>query len=115
MKKISYVIVAALLLNLGHALAHNPQLNEVKPAKALTTQIYQMLSENAIPSEIRGSRAEVRLAVDDHGYVRILSIETENEALKSFLKSSVDFKKVSKGSYQQGIVYRVPIEVSPVI
>lgn len=111
MRKIIFTVIAAMALHIGYAFSDTPALHEPKVIKILVSQIYTMLGENTIPDEIRGSRAEVRIAVDQGNYLRILSIETENDALKQFIKSSIDFQKITKGTYQQGIVYRVPIEV----
>jgi len=51
------------------------------------------------------------LAVDRGNYLRILTVETENVALKEFIKKNVDFQRLAKGTFEQGVVYRIPIEV----
>ncbi|WP_276167632.1 hypothetical protein [Zobellia alginiliquefaciens] len=112
MKKSVYALMVMMALNIGYAFAGTPELHEPKALKVLTSQIYELLGTNVIPNDIRGSKAEVRVAVDEGNYLRILSIETENEALKDFLKSAIDFEKLSKGTFEKGIVYRIPIEVA---
>ena len=111
MKKTLLTVLAALALNIGLVKAADNDIHEPKLAKVLASQIYTMLGENIIPNEIRGSKAEVRVAVDTGNYLRILSVETENEALETYIRSSIDFQKITKGTYKQGIVYRIPIEV----
>lgn len=111
MKKLTLIWIATLLLSTGNLLASTPRLDDFKTNKALAVQIYDMLGEDMIPNEIRGSKAEVRVAVDTGNYLRILSIESENEALKEFIRSRIDFKRLTKGTFEQGIVYRIPIEV----
>jgi len=111
MKKVIFTLIAAMTLSIGYSATVISEMHEPKAAKILTSQIYSMLGENAIPNAIRGSKAEVRLAVDTGNYLRIISIETENEALKNFIKSNIDFQKITKGTYQKGIIYRIPIEV----
>lgn len=111
MRKSIFILTTVLLLSTIGVFATTPEISEPKTTKALTIQIYNMLGENLIPNDIRGSKAEVRVAVDTGNYLRILSIETENEALEKFIKTRIDFRKLSNGTYEQGIVYRIPLEV----
>ena len=111
MKKVIFTLIAAMTLHIGYSASDISELHDPKAKKILTSQIYNMLGDNTIPDAIRGSKAEVRIAVDTGNYLRILSIETENEDLRSFIKSSIDFQKITKGTYQKGVVYRIPIEV----
>ncbi len=111
MKKILFLVLAILTFNLGHASDGNIDPHEPKAAKIIASQIYSMLGEFTIPDDIRGSKAEVRIAVDTGNYIRVLSVETENETLAAFIRSSIDFEKLNKGTFEKGIVYRVPIEV----
>lgn len=111
MRKSIFVLSLVLLFSLSKSTASTPEVNKPKTSKAIAVQIYNMLGENAIPTEIRGSKAEVRVAVDTGNYLRILSIETENEELEKFIRTSIDFRKLTKGTYEKGIVYRIPLEV----
>lgn len=111
MRKSIFVLTLVTLFGLTNSIAATPEVNVPKTSKAIAVQIYNMLGENPIPNEIRGAKAEVRVAVDTGNYLRILSIETENVALEKFIRSSIDFRKLTKGTYEKGIVYRIPLEV----
>lgn len=111
MRNCIFVLSLIMLFSLSNSIAATPKVNKPKTSKAIAIQIYNMLGENAIPNEIRGSKAEVRVAVDRGNYLRILSVETENEELEKFIRTSIDFRKLAKGTYEQGIVYRIPLEV----
>ncbi|MFK7811096.1 MAG: hypothetical protein AB8B59_01295 [Maribacter sp.] len=111
MRKSILVLSLVMLFSLSNSIAANPEVNKPKTSKAITGQIYNMLGENIIPNEIRGSKAEVRIAVDTGNYLRVLSVETENEAFENFIRTSIDFKKLTKGTYEQGVIYRIPLEV----
>ncbi|WP_149304839.1 hypothetical protein [Pareuzebyella sediminis] len=111
MKKTLLTLVIAMAFNVGYVVAADAKPAFPNPAKAIASQIYEMLGENNIPDEIRGSKAEVRVAVDRGNHLRILSVDTENEAMEDFVRSSIDFQKLGKGTYEKGIVYRIPIEV----
>lgn len=111
MKKTALTFLIAMALNVGYAMAADTKPIFPNPAKVIASQIYDMLGENKIPDEIRGYEAEVRVAIDRGNHLRILSVETDNEALEDFLRSSIDFQKLTKGTYEKGIVYRIPIKV----
>ncbi|MFT6993709.1 MAG: hypothetical protein ACJA1P_000436 [Maribacter sp.] len=111
MRNFIYTVIIAAFLNAPFVSANDIQNTEPKNARALTSQIYGMLGEDSIPNEIRGQKAEVRLAVDGKGMVRILSITTESDMLAKYLRENINFHEIKKGSYVEGLIYRVPIEV----
>lgn len=111
MKKTVLTLIAAMALNIGYVMATDSKIETPKPSKAIATQIYNMLGANSIPDEIRGEKAEVRVAVDRGNHLRILSVKSESEALENFIRVNIDFQKLTKGNYEQGVVYRIPIEV----
>jgi hypothetical protein len=111
MKKTILTLIAAMALNIGYISAADTKIEAPKPVKAIVTQIYDMLGTIAIPDEIRGEKAEVRVAVDRGNHLRILSVDSESEALEKFIRVHIDFQKLTKGNYEQGVVYRIPIEV----
>ncbi|MGB6151643.1 MAG: hypothetical protein WBG48_06590 [Pricia sp.] len=111
MRKLVLLIMVVGTFVVGNAADGNLDRHEPKAAKIIAAQIYSMLGEFAIPDDIRGAKAEVRIAVDTGNYIRVLSIETENEGLANFIRSSIDFEKLNKGKFEKGIVYRIPIEV----
>ncbi|WP_027078119.1 hypothetical protein [Maribacter antarcticus] len=111
MRNFICIVVITAFLNTAFVSANDIRDTEPKNARALTSQIYGMLGEDWIPNEIRGQKAEVRLAVDGKGIVSILSITTESDMLAKYLRENIDFQEIRKGSYVEGIIYRVPIEV----
>lgn len=112
MKYLAYFIMMAFFLNLETVSANEFYNTEPVKTKALTSQIHTLLGEEMIPNEIRGQKAEVRLAVDYKGTVRVLSITSENEILSDYIKEHIDFQEVRKGTYEEGVIYRIPIEVA---
>ncbi|SHJ26005.1 hypothetical protein [Pseudozobellia thermophila] len=111
MKKIIFMLIATVAFNSGYLMAADSEWNYPGPSKAVATQVYKMLEVPSIPDEIRGHRAEVRLAVDRGNYLRILTIETDSKPLEDFIRKNVDFQRLAKGTYEQGVVYRIPVEV----
>ena len=111
MKKILILAIAMATFSIGMASDGRIDRHEPNASKRIASQIYSMLGEFTIPNDIRGSKAEVRIAIDNGNYIRVLSIETENEKLAEFIRSSLDFEKLNKGNFEKGVVYRLPIEV----
>ena len=111
MKKLFFLFMAFATVTIGTASDGTIERHEPKALKVISAQIYSMLGAFTIPEDIRGSKAEVRLAVDAGNYIRVLSVETENENLAAFIRSSIDFEKLNRGKFQSGVVYRLPIEV----
>ncbi|SIS88731.1 hypothetical protein SAMN05421766_104641 [Zobellia uliginosa] len=112
MKKAVYTLILVMALGINYGMANTPVKHKPKISKVLTSQIYQMLGEYEVPNDIRGAKAEVRVAVDKGNYLRILSIETDNAQLDKYIRSAIDFERLAKGSFEQGVVYRIPIEVA---
>lgn len=112
MKNIFYVTLVFVLVNLSTVSANT--FGEINPmnSSALISQIYNLLDEAYVPNEIRGQKAEVRLAVDTDNMVRILSVEADSDRLETYIRENIDFQKIRKGTFESGIVYRVPIEVA---
>jgi hypothetical protein len=111
MRNFIVAIVITTFLNTAFVSANDFRETEPKITRALTSEVYGMLGEDTIPNEIRGQKAEVRIAVDGKGIARILSIATESDLLAKYLKENIDSREVKKGDYVEGIIYRVPIEV----
>jgi len=108
MKRVGLLIIALVFLGMGSLFA-NTQPNSTKK---LTLQISKILMGNSIPDEIKGSVAEVRLAIDSFGEIQVLSISTSNQNLENFLRDNIEGNSVRLGSFKPGKIYRIPILVS---
>jgi len=76
MRKISLVLVAALLLTTSNVLAND--YKPENPVKKLATQIHKMLKDNNfdISDDLT---ADVRFTINDEGEIVVLSVSTTNE------------------------------------
>ncbi|MEP2057705.1 MAG: hypothetical protein ABJJ05_07860 [Maribacter litoralis] len=110
MKNLKLLLVFVFALGIGTVTAHEKVNNEDKGAKWITTQIYEMLADEEIPDQIRGARAEIKIALADDGVYRLLSIKTNNKHLKDFIKTGIDFENLEPGD--KDLVYVVPIEIA---
>ena len=107
MKKTSFAIFAALLF-VGNVFAVEPTVN---PTKKLSYQIQEMLDENNFDVE-DDLTADVRFTVNKEGEIVVLSIDTESEELKGFVKGRLNYKKVELNQVKEGKIYTVPVRIA---
>lgn len=107
MRKISLVLVAALLLTAGNVLAND--YKPEKPTNKLTTQIHKMLKSNnfAIEDDLT---ANVRFTINDEGEIVVLSVATSDQVLESFLKGRLNYKKVENA--KEGKIYTIFVRIT---
>lgn len=110
MKKIILIPALMLVFGLGSGISKDREPKKISETAWLTSQIYDMLADNAIPKGIRGSKAEIRIAMADDGVFRMLSVDSNNSNLKFFLRENIDVKHLNKG--RKDVVYVIPIEIA---
>ncbi len=110
MRKLSYVIVAAMLLSTGSILATSTELRE--PTTSLSAQISEMLSDNSFSEGQCNSTAQVRFTLNDEGEIVVLSVETESEDLERFVKTRLNYKKIEISNVEEGKLYTVPVRIT---
>ncbi len=110
MRKLSYALVAAMLLSTSALLA-NPK-DDREPATNLTSQIYEMLSDNDFSEITVDLTAQVRFTLNGEGEIVVLSVATDSENLERFVKSRLNYKKVKISNVKEGKLYTVPIRIA---
>jgi hypothetical protein len=109
MRKLSLVVVAAMLLATGNVLA-----NDVKgenPTKNLSIQISEMLIENNFSEMHNDLTAQVRFTLNSDGEIVVLSVNTKFDKMESFVKSKLNYQKVNLAEVEEGKVYTIPVRV----
>lgn len=110
MRKLSLVFVAAMLLATGNILANNSVKED--PTKKLSTQIGELLEDNYLTFEEVSLTAQVRFTLNAEGEIVVLSVDTKNERLASFVKARLNYKKVEVAEAKEGKMFTVPIKVT---
>ncbi|WP_298487699.1 hypothetical protein [uncultured Maribacter sp.] len=110
MRKISLVVVAAMLLSAGNLLANNTS-DEDKPNKTLVTQISKLLSKNTLTESEVDATAYVRFTVNAYSEIVVLSVKTENAVVESFVKAGLNYQKVDVTKMIAGKVYVMPVRI----
>ncbi|MGI9550503.1 MAG: hypothetical protein ACR2MT_04845 [Aurantibacter sp.] len=109
MRKISLVFVAAMLLSTGSILANDVKDND--PTKSLSTQITKILGNNHFSEAEINTTAQVRFTLNKEGEIVVLSVDTENPALESFVKSRLNYTKVEAANLEEGKLFKVSVRV----
>jgi len=113
MKKVSVMLVAALLLSTGGLFA-NDSKKGVKPSKSqnLSEQIGNYLNNNDFDEKYQGHSAQVLFILNDDKEIVVLSVNTDKEYLESFIKSRLNYKVVDLNDYEEGKKYTVSVRVA---
>ncbi|WP_396635145.1 hypothetical protein [Maribacter sp. R86514] len=109
MRKLSLVVVAAMLLATGNVLA-----NDVKgenPSKNLSTQISKMLTVNNFTIGDGDLTAQVRFTLNADGEIVVLSVNSQFDKMESFVKSKLNYQKVNLTEVKEGKIYTVPVRI----
>ncbi|MGB5665677.1 MAG: hypothetical protein WBM53_02425 [Maribacter sp.] len=109
MRKLSLVFVAAMLLATGNILANDSVKND--PTKKLSTQIGELLEDNYLTEDQVSLTAQVKFTLNEKDEIVVLSVDTEDERLESFVKSRLNYKKVDVDGSKEGKMFTVPIRI----
>jgi len=110
MRKISLVLVAAMLLSAGNVFANDSK--PADPSKNLSAQISKMLSDNAFTDNDVDLTAQVRFTLNNEHQIVVLSVDTEDAAFEDFVKSKLNYQKVDLEKYREGKMYTVPVRIA---
>ena len=113
MRKVSLMLVAALLLSTGSIFANDAK-TEVKSSKTqnLSEQIGNFLNNNNFNEEYCGNEAQVLFMLNDDKEIVVLSVDTETEDLEGFIKSRLNYKQVDITTYEVGKKYTVSVRIA---
>ncbi len=110
MRKLSLVVVAAMLLVTGNVLANDT--DGVKPTTSLSAQISKILSDNSFTDEASDLTAQVRFTLNSEGEIVVLSVDTDSARLEGFVKGRLNYKKVKVDTVEEGKLYTVPVRIT---
>ncbi len=110
MRKISLVLVAAMLLSTGSILAN--EVKDKEPSKSLSHQISKILSNNHFSEAEINSTAQVRFTVNQEREIVVLSVDSKNKALESFVKGRLNYKKVEAVNLEEGKLFTVSVRIA---
>lgn len=109
MRKISAVLVAAMLLSVGTLFA-NPTGND-DPLKNLSAQISELLKDNYFGQDEVELTAQVRFTLNQDQQIVVLSVDTDDLELEGFVKARLNYREVQLDGYKEGKLYTIPVRI----
>jgi hypothetical protein len=109
MRKFSLILVAAALLVSGSIFANDSDTKD--PQKSLATQIGEILKENQLVVDNYELTAEVLFTVNSEAEIVVISVDTGDSDLESFVKGKLNYKKVQLEEVVVGRMYRLPVRI----
>ncbi len=110
MRKVSLILVAAMLLSVGAIFASDVQHPD--PGKDLSAQIRDLLHNNSFIIEDYDVTAKVKFTVNQDKEIVVLSVESDSPRMEVFLKSRLNYQKVDLQEYREGKTYTIPVRVT---
>jgi len=104
MRKVSLVLVFAMLLSAGNIFA-----NDSEP-KSLSSQISKILSVNSFGEDANLS-AQVRFTLNADSQIVVLSVDTNDDILEGFVKAKLNYKNVELEDFREGKIYTIPVRI----
>lgn len=108
MRKFSLILVAATLLASGNLFAND--MDKTNPQKSLATQIGELLKENTLLVDY-DLTAKILFTVNSEAEIVVISVDTGDSDLESFVKGKLNYKKVQLEEVVVGRMYRLPVRI----
>ncbi len=97
-----------LLFSVTAVMASNPK---VLPDQMLREQIIEMLETPNIEFESEIIQANIFFTLNQKGEIVILTIDTNNQALDSYIKNKLNYKRIQKGMLTVGKEFQINFKV----
>ncbi len=109
MRKISVMLVAAMLLSTFSIFAKEANAND--PAKELKKQVERLLngfSENASEND---QTATILFTVNRENEIVVLSVYTQDYKLEKFVKDRLNYHRINSERVIEGRRYTIPVSI----
>ena len=109
MKYVKLFVLALALFTLNVSASN---LNPIKPTDELRIEIVELIGSNYIEEmEADQYNADVLFTVNNNKELIVLSVDTENVQLESYLKRKLNYKKVNHKPTKNGEIYLLPVKM----
>ncbi len=112
MRKISFVLIATMLLSTGSMFANKEKEGKKgAPSNSLSAQIGKLLNYNNFTAAQDGKTAQVYFTLNGEGEIVVLHVDTEDLTLDAFIKGRLNYQEVNLGTYEEGKKYTVSVRI----
>ena len=109
MKSLKLFVLALALFTINVSAAN---LNPIKPTDDLRIEIVELIGSNYMAEmETDQYNADVLFTVNNNKELIVLSVDTENVQLESYLKRKLNYKKVNHKPTKNGEIYLLPVKM----
>lgn len=109
MKSLKLLVLALGLFTINISAAN---LNPVKPTDELRVEMVELIGSNYMNEmEANELGAEVLFTVNNNKEIIILSVDSDNRLLESYLKNKLNYKKVNHRPSKNGEIYLLPVKM----
>ena len=109
MKNLQLFVIAMALFTANVSAAN---LNPIKPTDELRVEIVDLIGNNYSEKMYADQHeAEVLFTVNSEQELIILSVETDNDQMESYLKGKLNYKKVNHKPTKHGEIYLLPVKM----
>ncbi|MFN0728600.1 hypothetical protein [Polaribacter gochangensis] len=106
------VIVLFLGLTLSTTVLFANNDNPITDAKnQLRTEIVKLLGNNKFPLTTKFAKAEISILLNSKNELVIISVESQNSLLESYIKRKLNYKKVKTTVLSKMKIYKMPIKI----
>ena len=112
MKKLNFLIIAFTLFAMNVSATTTTTTGPVKPTSQLRSEIVDFIGPNC-PYEHNKDEctAEVLFTINTKSEIIILSVTSPNTRAESYLKSKLNYKKVSHTPKREGEIFLLPLKM----
>ena len=109
MKSLKLFILALGLFTINVSAAN---LNPIKPTDELRIEIVELIGSNYM-NEMKANElgAAVLFTVNNNKEIIILSVDSDDDLLESYLKRKLNYKKVNHRPSKHGEIYLLPVKM----
>ena len=109
MKSLKLFILALGLFTINVSAAN---LNPIKPIDELRIEIVELIGSNYM-NEMKADEhgAAVLFTVNNNKEIIILSVDSDDDLLESYLKRKLNYKKVNHRPSKHGEIYLLPVKM----
>lgn len=109
MKNVKLFILALGLFTLNLSAAN---LNPVKPTDDLRFELVDLIGSNFMDDMLQDEyAADVLFTVNANRELIVLSVDSENAELETYLKRKLNYKKVNHKPSKHGEIYLLPVKM----
>ena len=109
MKNLKLFVLALGLFTLNAAAA---ELNPISPTTELRSEMAELIGSSYLDDmQADELGAEVLFTVNNNKEIIILSVDSDNASIESYLKNKLNYKKVNHRPGNPGEIYLLPVKM----